>query len=153
MVIDGGQDRKGQTVGLGELTRISRIDFGCELEGDEFARVGDTRRAKRHRFKCSAIRLDLMHNKRGLAKRHATLIKVTYPAWQGSGPDPWFGRETSWMLYVRLTITGDEAMDVMSYQAQNSDFPNQTTLDQDFDEPQFESYRCLGYHIGQKLFP
>ncbi len=73
--------------------------------------------------------------------------KVTYPAsepTEGAEADPWHGRQSSWMLYVRLTVTGDEPLDLVSYQAQHADFPNQTTLDQDFDEPQFESYRCLG---------
>ena len=152
VVIDGGQDRKGQTVGLGELARISRIDFGCELTAmkpSDLAALGVPDEIRG----ALGTPAELLHNERGLASRHATLLKVTYPTWNGPGPDPWYGRQSSWMLYVRLTMTGDEAMDVVSYQAQNTDFPNQTTLDQDFDEPQFESYRCLGHHIGQKLFP
>jgi hypothetical protein len=33
-----------------------------------------------------------------------------------------------------------------------STFPQETTLDQFFDEAQWESYRKLGSHIGDKLF-
>ncbi len=39
--------------------------------------------------------------------------------------------------------------DVWRYAEKNKTFPHQTTADQWFDEPQFESYRALGEHIGR----
>jgi hypothetical protein len=36
----------------------------------------------------------------------------------------------------------------MNYAFEQGDFPHQSTADQFFDEPQFESYRKLGYHVG-----
>ena len=42
--------------------------------------------------------------------------------------------------------------DVVNYARANPGFPNQSTVDQFFDEAQFESYRQLGLHIGQQLF-
>jgi hypothetical protein len=41
---------------------------------------------------------------------------------------------------------------VLNYAALHPDFPNETTLDQLFDEPQWESYRKLGEHAGGNLF-
>jgi hypothetical protein len=56
------------------------------------------------------------------------------------------------LLYIKSSLTSDEPTDVLSYAAQNKDFPNQSTADQWFDESQFESYRALGEHIIQSLF-
>ena len=36
---------------------------------------------------------------------------------------------------------------MLQYKEANEDFPHQSTGDQFFDEPQFESYRMLGWHI------
>lgn len=150
--IDGGQDRLQQGTGLGELMRISRIDFGCNFEEVS----NDPAVLPNLGVPTSAQKIlgsieDLLAIKGAPnAKSHATLLRVHYPAiGTGSG---WNSRKYSWMLYIRLTMTGDEPADVLNYRAKHADFPNQTTLDQDFDEPQFESYRCLGQHIGDQLF-
>ncbi len=57
------------------------------------------------------------------------------------------GQDPGILLYIKLSLTGDEPADVLSYAAQNKAFPNQSTADQWFDEAQFESYRALGEHI------
>ncbi|MEP6935762.1 MAG: hypothetical protein ABI988_17785, partial [Nitrospirota bacterium] len=43
-------------------------------------------------------------------------------------------------------------LDILQYHAQHTEFPQETTLDQFFDEAQWESYRKLGTHIGDQLF-
>lgn len=48
-------------------------------------------------------------------------------------------------------MCGDEPTDVRSYAASHRAFPQETTLDQFFDEAQWESYRKLGEHIGQAV--
>jgi hypothetical protein len=40
---------------------------------------------------------------------------------------------------------------VVQYRNDHPEFPHQTTADQFFDEPQFESYRRLGLHIGDTV--
>ena len=40
---------------------------------------------------------------------------------------------------------------MLGYVPQYPSFPHDSTLDQFFDEHQFESYRCLGRHIGKRL--
>ena len=47
-------------------------------------------------------------------------------------------------VYIKPTLLGREPRDVLQYAAANPAFPHQTTLDQFFDESQFESYRRLG---------
>ena len=39
----------------------------------------------------------------------------------------------------------------MQYQATYPDFPQQSTTDQFFDDAQWESYRKLGFSLGQAL--
>jgi len=51
-----------------------------------------------------------------------------------------------------LTLTGDEPLDVLEYRQQHRAFPQESTVDQFFDEAQWESYRALGEHIGAQLF-
>jgi hypothetical protein len=81
------------------------------------------------------------------------LLFVSYPGGpRHSFGDPWLGRRHTWLLYIKATITGDEPADVLNYAALHPDFPYETTLDQVFDEPQWESYRRLGEHIGDNLF-
>jgi hypothetical protein len=41
-------------------------------------------------------------------------------------------------------------VDVLNYGVKHPEFPHQTTVDQFFDESQFESYRQLGIHLGQE---
>ena len=61
-------------------------------------------------------------------------------------------KEKGILLYIKSSLTGDEPEDLFHYQKQNPTFPHETTADQFFDEAQFESYRQLGYHVGQKVF-
>lgn len=55
------------------------------------------------------------------------------------------------LIYIKASLTGDEPADVSGYAAANPQFPHQSTLDQFFDESQFESYRMLGEHIGNDV--
>ena len=40
---------------------------------------------------------------------------------------------------------------MLQYRAEHPDFPHQSTLNQWFDESQFESYRKLGLCIGEQV--
>ncbi|OOP55358.1 MAG: hypothetical protein AYP45_14990 [Candidatus Brocadia carolinensis] len=56
------------------------------------------------------------------------------------------------LVYIKASLTGDEPMDIKSYKTQHDTFPHQTTMNQMFDESQFEAYRTLGYHVTKKVF-
>jgi hypothetical protein len=146
IAVDAGQDRQHQGTDLGELTRIARIDFGAEIHEvpqSELAQlpIGPTGRLG------SIVDL-LTTNATGCVKAHATLLRATYPPSQGN---EWRGRDRSWILFIKATMTGDEPEDLCKYKRLNLDFPNESTIDQVFDEPQWESYRRLGEHIGEQL--
>ncbi len=56
-----------------------------------------------------------------------------------------------WLVYLKPTLTGDEPADVTQYHRTHASFPQETTADQFFDEAQWESYRRLGFLIGNDV--
>ena len=103
---------------LGEAIRKCYIDFGVEITID----VGD-------------IAPDATTGRSAL---HYALGEIHYE--RALNPSP-MGR----LLYVKASVTKDLPTDLRHYKAEHPDFPHQSTADQFFDEPQFESYRKLGY--------
>ena len=141
LLIDAEADPDYAYNGLLLLTRKARIDFGTtirflnakELDAKldascrpHFGTLDDLRRPA---------------DRSGLSKVHAALATVEYP--DHSAGD---------LLYLKPTLTGDEAPDVLDYHSRNPDFPHQPTADQSFDEAQWESHRALGLHIGNAIF-
>ena len=57
-----------------------------------------------------------------------------------------------YIIYLKASISGDEATDIEQYRSSHLDFPHESTLDQFFTEDQFESYRRLGYHVAKQAF-
>jgi Patatin-like phospholipase len=56
------------------------------------------------------------------------------------------------ILYIKPAVRGDEgAAEFIAYQRMHPGFPDQSTADQWFDEPQLEAYRTLGHHIVTSL--
>ncbi len=51
-----------------------------------------------------------------------------------------------YLVYVKLSVTGDENDYVRDYNQRNASFPHESTGDQRFSEEQFEAYRALGFH-------
>lgn len=61
------------------------------------------------------------------------------------GQDPYSGREVGTLILLKATAFKGSPADLFSYRREHPEFPNQATLDQFFDEKQFDSYRELGY--------
>src|SRR5438132_12704927 len=55
------------------------------------------------------------------------------------------------LLYIKPAVYGNEPRDILEYKESFQAFPHQSTADQFFDEPQFESYRMLGSFIMDRL--
>ena len=94
-------------------------------------------------------RLDEMrpNPKSRLSRTHAQLFRIRYPE-TDNGRDEDIGL----MLYLKLSLTGDEAELLKCYRLVHPDFPHQSTLDQFYDEEQFEAYRQLGVHVAEGMF-
>lgn len=119
---DASCDPKSTFEDLGNAIRKCRVDLGVDIEIDTSALVprGDSR----------------------LSPHHCALGLIRYdraqPVTGGVG----------YLLYIKTTMCGAEPQDVAQYRNEHPEFPHQSTVDQFFDEPQFESYRRLGLHIG-----
>ncbi len=78
--------------------------------------------------------------KKGLSQTHSALGKIHYA-----------NGEIGHLLYIKLSVTGDEPEYIRSYRASHPDYPHQSTADQFFSEDQFEAYRALGEHACEGL--
>jgi hypothetical protein len=124
--IDGEADPQSTFQGHLTLVRHAQIDFGIRIEPD-----------------LTDLRMDLTSK---YSQSHAMMWRVCYPA---AGGRP---RGRGLLLYLKLSVTGDELEIIRRYRILHPDFPHQTTLDQFFDEEQFEAYRQLGVHVAEGLF-
>jgi hypothetical protein len=81
-----------------------------------------------------------------LATSHYFVARILYPS---DGPEgtPLEG----YLIFIKPNFSGDEAVDLVRYQVENSAFPHDPTSDQFYDPQKFESYRQLGFHIGRVL--
>jgi len=121
IVCDAEEDFRFSFQGLGGAIRKCRADFGIDirLNPDRLRPVPDPTKEQ------------------GRSVTHCAVGEIIYsPETRGK------------LLYVKTSLTGDEPGDVLEYRLRHQVFPHQSTLDQFFDESQFESYRALGQHIA-----
>ena len=121
---DASQDGDYTFEDLGNAVRKCRTDFGVEIDIDPRSIIPD------------ASSVSACHSAIGLIHYPETEER---PAAEGL------------LYYIKPSLTGDESVDLLQYKSQHQDFPHVSTLDQWFDESQFESYRKLGQHIAQGL--
>lgn len=88
-------------------------------------------------MKLDSIRKDQFGN----SKSHWVTGDIHY----GSG-------EKGKLLYIKLSVTGDEPEYVRAYRSRFPRFPHEPTSDQFFTEEQFEAYRALGCYACRKMF-
>ena len=127
--VDGESDPAFTFQGLMTVVRHAQIDFGVRIE----ARLDDLR----------------PDPKTGYSKTHFHFCRVHYPEVSISGETTPKG---TGLVDIKLSVTGNESELIRRYRINNPAFPHQTTLDQFFDQEQFEAYRQLGVHAAQGLF-
>ncbi|MFK4443584.1 hypothetical protein ABH944_003962 [Caballeronia udeis] len=155
---DGGHF---DNLGLYELVRRRvRIAVVCDCGEDpplQFDDLADTIR------KCSSdfgvdiiVDVDKLRHVAGDKQpphSHAHVVEgiIRYP--KTTGVDGNSEAFEGTLILVKPTLTKEiaNASDLINYALSKPAFPQQTTLDQWFDEAQFESYRKLGYLIGCQL--
>jgi hypothetical protein len=59
------------------------------------------------------------------------------------------GREGR-ICYIQTAVTSEAPWQVRSYWETDQRFPNDSTVNQNFDHEQFEAYRALGYWAAQQ---
>ncbi len=141
-VTDGGHF---DNMGIYELVRRRcRYIICCDAEEDadmSFNGIGNAIRKCRTDFGVDIdLPLERLRKADGFSRVHCAVGVIKYHGFEG------------YIVYLKSSLTGDEAADVLEYRARKPEFPQETTADQWFDESQFESYRRLGYHIADKAF-
>ena len=99
---------------------------------------------------CDEFESDKLLNrlaKSNLAASHYVIAKIEYPNEENRNSP-----ETGFLVYIKPNFTGDESVDLKRYQLEATAFPHDPTTDQFYDPQKFESYRQLGFHIGNTLY-
>jgi hypothetical protein len=136
VLLDCGADPGPCFADLGDAIRRCRIDFGAEIS---LGVQGFLDRAKDNE----------------LATRHVVAGKILYRKehWDQLGLESQSDADrTGIIVWVKPAVTTDDAADVRQYKLENPNFPHQTTVDQWYDEAQFESYRKLAYDSVANAF-
>ena len=130
--VDGESDPEFRFQGLMTLVRHAQIDFGIRIEPglDELRPVEGN----------------------GLSRAHAHLCRIEYPEVAKRGNLPERDAGMGFLLYIKLSVTGNESELIKRYRIMHPEFPHQITLDQFFDQEQFEAYRQLGVHALESMF-
>jgi len=55
------------------------------------------------------------------------------------------------LIFLKTVYLKELPVDLISYKKLNTSFPDQSTIDQFFDENQFEAYRELGFQTGKRM--
>jgi hypothetical protein len=108
-----------------------KVDFGVQIEMGEYMTISPV----------PATRLSTTHFSVGLIHY---LPQTAEEVVEGTSPGV--------LLYIKSSLTGDEPAQVLGQHVPGSAFPHDTTLNQFFNETQFETYRALGEHMGSVLF-
>jgi hypothetical protein len=140
---DCGADPKYQFADAANLVRKARIDFGAEIRFWTNAEIAaGLPNLVNHIGEPSDLKPMKVAPNKGCSAKHAAIAWVKYPG----------GKDRSLLLVVKPTISSTAPVDVRQYDSADRAFPQQTTLDQFFDEAQWESYRKAGNLIGEALF-
>jgi hypothetical protein len=119
------------TYGFGDLANAvekCRVDFGVQIHMAKYSSIAPKKDGKN-----STV--------------HYAIGIIDYLPAQGD-----HSPQSGVLLYIKSSLTGDEEAQVLGQKAIDVTFPHDTTLNQFFNETQFEAYRELGEHLGLFLW-
>jgi len=126
VVIDAGCDPDHEFTDLGNAIRKIRIDLGVPIEIEDLPSY--SRKSKKKGARCA-------------------VGTIRYSCIDGKDTD-------GTLVYLKPAFyETDEPKDVLNYALTSPTFPHESTADQWFSESQFESYRMLGLHTIENLYP
>lgn len=118
---------------LGRALRLARVDFGVEVD------MGPL--------------VPLMHDhKTGEVRSFFAAGRISYPC--GHGGDTTCDCDKGTLIIIKSGIIKEKLTpDLLNYwKKEHPTFPYDSTTDQQFDQPQFESYRQLGYIAARAMW-
>ena len=123
VVIDAAGDGGGWSTTLGQAVSLARSELGVQVDIDP-----------------TGLRPDPATHRCG----------APYVAGSFRYPNEAAGRPHR-LLYLKLAVPDGAPWDVLSYQDLHPAFPTDSTLQQLYDDQEFEAYRALGYHCASEL--
>ncbi len=124
---DASGDPEFRCTDLFRVLQQAELEFGLRVEIDLKA--------------LQPLEQDEGAQKKGWSKRHCVIAKIHYAQDDLNG----FQEQTGWLVYFKPAVTGDDPESILKYwAAHKADFPHPTTVDQFFEEAQFEAQRYLG---------
>nr|WP_067294477.1 hypothetical protein [Marinobacterium profundum] len=141
---DGGADPDATFDDFGNAIERIRVDFGISI------------RFPNAKFDLSGVlpgssaagsenHERMYDEKYQLSQRGFAIGDIVYP--DAGEQKAFVGR----FVYIKASLTRDLPGDLYAYKLANPSYPNQPTVDQFFDERQFEAYRELGYQLTRQM--
>jgi len=139
LACDCGADPSYRFDDIANLIRLARIDFGIDLRIDE-----DVVEGKHALHEVFGLPSDFDPSARNNVC--ALLLQGYRPGTSTDGPP-----DVSILVLKPVVFPGLSA-DLVNFGAQRTEFPQESTADQFFDEAQWESYRRLGVELTEATF-
>lgn len=138
---DAGEDHLFNFDDLANAIHKIKVDFGVEIEID----VSELRPKKIP----GDDGAEKFSSKSRFSSKNFVIGKIKYAS---SAKTEFKNEKDGILIYIKLSLpvsAESRAIDVLNYAALNNQFPHESTLDQWFSEEQFETYRQIGYLIGE----
>jgi predicted acylesterase/phospholipase RssA len=133
VAVEAGQDDGCKLDDLANAIERARVDFGVHIRFDEAD------------WNLNFLQSD---EKTQLASRGFAIGSIRYP--EIPQPDPENATYIDGViLYIQAIPVSDMRPDTQSYWRRHTDFPNEPTSNQFFEEEQLEAYREVGLRIGR----
>ncbi len=150
IAVDGECDPNLDCPSLMRLQHFAAVDLGVKIEMDverlkwiEVVPVDSSEPRDDEKGAEAVVRV--VGERVRYSRGHFAVGRIHYPNSDGK-------KVEGLLIYVKLSITGNEPDYVHDYRRRFPEFPHQSTADQVFEDDQFEAYRCLGQHISDDLF-
>lgn len=140
IVSDAGADGKYTFSDLANAVERVRVDFGINIVFYDQYPLEDV--MPDSNTNQSEIDRENYH----FAKQSFAIAKIEYTKENSEEP-----RRIGHLIYIKPTLIHDLSADILGYKKLDPTYPHQTTLDQFFNEQQFEAYRELGYCLGWQM--
>lgn len=140
IISDAGADPEFSMSDLGVAIERLRVDYGYYVEFDKFENKTKNKYKLMYTMPGSSDNDTFFDKKYKLAKHGFAVGKISYGA-----------NKSGTIIYIKSTLVDGLPEDLYAYKTANSDFPHQSTMDQIFDEEQFEAYRELGYQLCKQM--
>lgn len=126
---------------LADLIRKLRLDHDVEILDLDHDKPLDTKRLVR------------IGSENSLSPQHYIVGRIKYPTTSNSkeSDSPINAPEEGLFVYVQMSLTGDEDIDIAQFKKTNPQFPDEPISNQFYSKDQVESFRQLGEHIGKLL--